>query len=118
MIIPLSSECERAIVLLPGTIRHHIQPDQAMSTNLSEKTIAKVQDILMNQLGVKRDQIIPEARIMADLGADSLDMVEIGMTAEELFHLTLPDEVMDNVHTVGDLHEVLGKFLERTGQPA
>jgi len=89
-----------------------------MNTILSEKTVAKVQDILMEQLGVERSQITPEAGIMSDLGADSLDMVEIGMTVEETFNLTIPDEDMENVRTVGDLHEALATLLERAGQPA
>ena len=89
-----------------------------MNKILSEKTVAKVQDILMEQLGVERTQITTEAGIMSDLGADSLDMVEIGMTVEETFNLTIPDEDMENVRTVGDLQEALATFLERTGQPA
>ena len=71
----------------------------------------------MGQLGVERAQITPEAGLMADLGADSLDMVEIAMKVEETFNLTIPDEEMENVHTVGDLHEALANHLERTGQP-
>ena len=88
-----------------------------MNTILSEAAVAKVQTILQEQLGVARDQIVPEARIMDDLGADSLDMVEIAMTVEETFNLSLPDEDMEKVLTVGDLHEALAGFLERTGQP-
>ena len=88
-----------------------------MNTILSEETTAKVQDILIEQLGVGRDQITPEAKIMEDLGADSLDMVEIGMTVEETFNLSISDDDMENVHTVGDLHEALAGVLERTGQP-
>lgn len=89
-----------------------------MNTTLSETTISKIQDILMEQLAVERDQITPEAGIMADLGADSLDMVEIGMTVEETFNLCIPDEDMEKVHTVADLHEALAGHLDRTGQPA
>ncbi len=89
-----------------------------MNTTLSDKTIAKVQDILMEQLGIERNQIAPEALIMGDLGADSLDMVEIGMTVEETFNLSIPDEEMEEVRTVGDLQEALARLLERTGQPA
>ena len=72
----------------------------------------------MEQLGVERSQITAEAKIMEDLGADSLDMVEIAMTVEEDFNLTIPDEDMEKVQTVGDLHEALAAFLERTGEPA
>jgi len=71
----------------------------------------------MGQLGVGRDQITPEAKIMEDLGADSLDMVEIGMTVEETFNLSISDDDMEKVHTVGNLHEALAGVLERTGQP-
>ena len=88
-----------------------------MNNLLSDKTTARIQDILMGQLGVERSQITPEAALMADLGADSLDMVEIAMKAEETFNLSIPDEEMENVRTVGDLHEALANHLERTGQP-
>jgi len=89
-----------------------------MNTILSEHTVTKVQDILMEQLGVERSQITPDAGIMSDLGADSLDMVEISMTVEETFNLTIPDEDVENIRTVGDLYEALATLLERTGQPA
>ena len=88
-----------------------------MNTILSEQTVTKVQDILMEQLGVERSQITPDAGIMSDLGADSLDMVEISMTVEETFNLTIPDEEVEGIRSVGDLHEALAKLLERTGQP-
>jgi acyl carrier protein len=85
---------------------------------LSEEALAKVRAILAEQLGVQPDQIVPEARIMDDLGADSLDMVEIGMTVEEAFNLSLSDEDLEKVGTVGDLHEALAGLLERSRQPA
>jgi acyl carrier protein len=89
-----------------------------MNSILSDDAATKVQRILVNQLGVEPGQIKPEAQIMADLGADSLDMVEIGMTVEETFNVTIPDDEMEKVHTVGDLHEELASLLEQTGQPA
>jgi acyl carrier protein len=88
-----------------------------MNTILSEDAATKVQRILIDQLGVNPDQIKPEAGIMADLGADSLDMVEIGMKVEETFNVTIPDDEMEKVHTVGDLHEELANLLQQTGQP-
>ena len=84
-----------------------------MTDTLSDKEMAKVQDILMDQLHVKRDQITPEARIIADLQADSLDMVEIAMKAEEEFSLTLPDDEAEKIVTVDDLYEAVGKLLGR-----
>jgi acyl carrier protein len=84
-----------------------------MTDTLSETEMTKVKDILMDQLQVKREQIKPEAEIMADLGADSLDMVEIAMKAEEAFNLTLPDEEAEKIVTVEDLYEAVGKLLGR-----
>jgi acyl carrier protein len=69
--------------------------------------------ILIDQLHINREQITPEARIMADLGADSLDMVEIAMKAEEEFNLTLPDEEAEKIVTVDDLYEAVGTLLGR-----
>ena len=85
-----------------------------MTDTLTDMEMTKVQDILIHQLGIERDQITPEARIMADLQADSLDMVEIAMKAEEEFGLTLPDEEAEKIVTVDDLYEAVGKLLERT----
>ena len=88
-----------------------------MNKILSEKANAKVQEILVEQLGVECAQITPGADLMADLGADSLDMVEIAMNVEEAFSLTIPDEDMEKVHTVGDLYEALGNHLEGAVHP-
>ena len=84
-----------------------------MTDTLTDTETTKVQDILMHQLQIKREQITPEAKIMADLGADSLDMVEIAMKAEEEFGLTLPDEEAEKIVTVDDLYEVVGTLLGR-----
>jgi acyl carrier protein len=85
-----------------------------MTNTLTDAEMTKVQDILIQQLQVSREQIKPEAAIMADLGADSLDMVEIAMKAEEEFSLTLPDEEAEKIVTVDDLYEAVGKLLGRT----
>jgi acyl carrier protein len=84
-----------------------------MTDTLTETEMTKVQDILRHQLQINREQIKPEARIMADLGADSLDMVEIAMKAEEEFNLTLPDEEAEKIVTVDDLYEAVGTLLGR-----
>jgi acyl carrier protein len=84
-----------------------------MTDVLTEMEITKVQDILMHQLQINREQIMPEAKIVADLGADSLDMVEIAMKAEEEFSLTLPDEEAEKIVTVEDLYEAVGTLLGR-----
>jgi acyl carrier protein len=85
-----------------------------MTDTLTETEMTKVQDILIQQLQVSREQIKPEAGIIADLGADSLDMVEIAMKAEDEFSLTLPDEEAEKIVTVDDLYEAVGKLLGRT----
>jgi acyl carrier protein len=84
-----------------------------MNNILSEKDTLAIQDIIIRQLDVQRDQLTPEARILADLGADSLDVVEISMTLEELFEVTIPDEQWDKVETVGELYDELGRILQQ-----
>jgi acyl carrier protein len=84
-----------------------------MTDTLTDTEMTRVQDILIDQLQVAREQIKPDAGIMEDLGADSLDMVEIAMKAEEQFSLTLPDDEAEKIVTVGDLYEAVGKLLGR-----
>jgi len=84
-----------------------------MTDTLTDAEMTKVQDILIDQLHLNREQVRPEARIMADLGADSLDMVEIAMKAEEEFNLTLPDDEAEKIVTVDDLYEAVGTLLGR-----
>jgi acyl carrier protein len=84
-----------------------------MTDILTDTETTKVQDILIDQLHINREQIKPEARIMADLRADSLDMVEIAMKAEEEFSLTLPDDEAEKIVTVDDLYEAVGTLLGR-----
>ncbi len=83
-----------------------------MNNILSEKDTVAIQDIIIRQLDVRRDQLMPEARILADLGADSLDVVEISMALEELFDVTIPDEQWDKVDTVGELYDELERILQ------
>ena len=84
-----------------------------MTDTLTDTEMTKVQDILIDQLHINREQITPGARIIADLQADSLDMVEIAMKAEEKFGLTLPDDEAEKIVTVEDLYEVVGTLLGR-----
>jgi acyl carrier protein len=77
-----------------------------------EKTIEeRVKDIVVEQLGVKPEQVTPEARILDDLGADSLDAVELTMAAEEEFHLEIPEEDAEKIKTVGDMVQYVQKRL-------
>ena len=61
----------------------------------------KVKDIVVEQLGVNADEVTEEASFIDDLGADSLDTVELVMALEEAFELTVPDEDAEKLTTVG-----------------
>lgn len=63
---------------------------------------AKVKNIIAEQLGVGEDEIKPESNFVEDLGADSLDIVELVMAMEEEFEVEIPDEEAENIKTVGD----------------
>lgn len=66
-------------------------------------TIDKVKEILSKQLNVPVGNIKPETNIATDLGADSLDLVEVLMSLEEQFGVVIPDEAVPNIKTVADL---------------
>lgn len=67
----------------------------------------KVKDIVVEQLGVKPEQVTPEAKFIEDLGADSLDTVELVMAFEEEFGQEIPDEEAEKLQTVGDVIKYL-----------
>ena len=62
----------------------------------------KVIDIIVDQLGVDEKQVKPEASFVDDLGADSLDTVELVMALEEEFDIEIPDEIAEKIATVGN----------------
>ena len=62
----------------------------------------KIKSIIAEQLGVKADEVTPEASFIDDLGADSLDTVELIMALEEEFSVEIPDEEAEKMTTVGD----------------
>jgi acyl carrier protein len=72
----------------------------------------RVKDIIVEELGVEREKLTSEASFMEDLGADSLDTVELVMAFEKEFDIDIPDEEAEKLRTVGDalkyLHEKLG----------
>ena len=61
----------------------------------------RVKEIICEQLGVEEEEINPNAKFIEDLGADSLDTVELVMAFEEEFELEIPDEVAEKIVTVG-----------------
>lgn len=62
----------------------------------------KVKSIIVEQLGISEDEVKPEASFIDDLGADSLDIVELVMAMEEEFEIEIPDEEAENIKAVGD----------------
>jgi acyl carrier protein len=70
----------------------------------AEKSVEeRIKDIVVEQLGVKPEQVTPEAKFIEDLGADSLDTVELVMAFEEEFGSEIPDEEAEKLQTVGDV---------------
>lgn len=71
-------------------------------------TFERVQKIICEQLEIDSHLVTKDASISGDLGADSLDLVDLSMSIEEEFNLEVPDDVLDHVRTVGDIV----KFIE------
>jgi len=69
---------------------------------MADSTEGKVKEIIINELGVEPEKVTPEASFVEDLGADSLDTVELVMAFEEEFGIEIPDEDAENLQTVGD----------------
>lgn len=69
----------------------------------------KIREVLASQFGIDESAIKPETSIVDDLGADSLDLVELIMAIEEAFDIEIPDDVAENIVTVSDAVEYLKK---------
>ncbi len=75
-----------------------------MANDLSDR----IQSIVADQLGVEPADVTKDASILDDLGADSLDVVELVMTLEEVFDIEVPDDVVEEMRTIGDVQ----RFVE------
>ncbi len=81
---------------------------------MAEKSLEeKVKDIIVDQLGVNAEQVTNEAKFIEDLGADSLDTVELVMAFEEEFGVEVPDEDAEKLQTVGTVIEYLKDKTEK-----
>ena len=80
---------------------------------MAEKSVQdRVKEIIVEQLGVNQEQVKPEAKFIEDLGADSLDTVELVMAFEEEFGAEIPDEDAEKLQSVGDVI----KYIEERGE--
>ena len=93
--------CQEIVRQLPEfSLRNQHQPNKFMAEKSIEE---KVKDIIVEQLGVNPEQVTPQASFIEDLGADSLDIVELVMAFEEEFGVEVPDEDAEKLQTVGDV---------------
>lgn len=79
---------------------------------MADNTTAKVKEIIINELGVDPEKVTPEASFVDDLGADSLDTVELVMAFEEEFTIDIPDEDAEQMRTVGEAIAYIEKHQE------
>ena len=82
-----------------------------MSAPTTETLSQRVIELISKQMDIPREQISLDSRFIADLGYDSLDIVEFGMNAEEEFDIVMSDEVGDNILTVRDAVEAIQKLI-------
>jgi acyl carrier protein len=71
----------------------------------------RLHQLVSSQLGIELDEVVTEARILEDLGADSLDVVELVMALEEAFDIVVPDEDVEGMQTIGDVESYLEERL-------
>ena len=79
---------------------------------MADHTAAKVKEFIINELGVDPEKVTPEASFVDDLGADSLDTVELVMAFEEEFTIDIPDEDAEQMRTVGEAVAYIKKHAE------
>jgi acyl carrier protein len=72
----------------------------------------RITDIIVEQLGISREEVVPEASFIDDLGADSLDIVELVMALEEEFDVEIPDDDAEKIQTIGEAISYLKEKLE------
>lgn len=77
-----------------------------------DEILAKVKEVIVDQLSVEEDDVTPEASFFDDLGADSLDIVELVMALEDSFGISIPDEDAESIKTVGDAVEYIATNMD------
>jgi len=79
------------------------------TSDKTKEIVEKVKQIISEQLGVEEGEVTPSASFVDDLGADSLDTVELVMALEEAFDLEIPDEAAEKIRTVQDAIDYIEK---------
>ena len=74
----------------------------------------RVKSIIVEKLGVEEDEVTKESTLMEDLGADSLDTVELIMEFEKTFDIKISDEMSDKIRNVGDIYETVNELVNTT----
>jgi acyl carrier protein len=72
----------------------------------------KVKKMIVEQLGVSESEVVPEAKFIDDLGADSLDIVELVMALEDEYGIEIPDEDAEKIETVGDAIKYIEEHMK------
>jgi acyl carrier protein len=72
---------------------------------MGNELVGRICSLVADQLGVDVAEITPEASILDDLGADSLDIVELVMSLEDTFDIEVPDEEVEGMRTIGDIQQ-------------
>jgi acyl carrier protein len=91
--------------------------DNGYGVESEPATVSTVIKIVADHLGMPAWRLEPSMRIVEDLGADSLDFVELVMTIEERFHLTIPQEVISEISTLNDLAVQIDALREKNYAP-
>jgi len=73
----------------------------------------KVKKMIVEQLGVSESEVVPEAKFIDDLGADSLDIVELVMALEDEYGMEIPDEDAEKIETVGDAIKYIEEHMKK-----
>lgn len=82
---------------------------------MAESVAEKVRDIVSKQMGISNDQINEQTSFVNDLGADSLDTVELVMEFENAFDMNIPDEDAEKIQTIGDAINYIGEKVNKCG---
>lgn len=85
----------------------------SINENKVEKVLDEVKEIIRNQLNLDKDAITLESEIIKDLGADSLDIIEMIMSFEDKYGITVPEDVSAQLKTVGDVVNLIVELIEK-----